>query len=151
MKRPMALAHEFVKAIPDKLEEHTLYVSVEYAMVTHMCCCGCGGEVVTPLSPTDWKLVYDGESISLYPSIGNWSFECRSHYWIDGSEVKWAKQWSKSRIETTRARDRRTKERHYAKSRMVSRHERNPERDEARNSFWSWISKLRLGSRSRPN
>jgi hypothetical protein len=79
MKQPIVLDTEFVASIPDRLAEHTLYVSMEYATVAHQCCCGCGLEVVTPLSPTDWKLTYDGVSVSLHPSIGNWSFPCRSH------------------------------------------------------------------------
>ena len=113
MKRPMVLAHEFVKAIPNGLNERTLYVSLDYATVVHKCCCGCGREVVTPLTPTDWALTYDGVSISLNPSIGNWSFKCRSHYWISKSTVRWARQWSSSRIAAGRARDRRLKERYY--------------------------------------
>ena len=38
--------------------------------------------MVTPLKPTDWKLTFDGKTITLYPSIRNWNFACRSHYWI---------------------------------------------------------------------
>ena len=38
MKRPMVLAHEFVNAIPNELEERTLYVSMDYATVAHKCC-----------------------------------------------------------------------------------------------------------------
>ena len=59
MKQPTVLAFEFVQAIPEKLEDGTLYVSMDYATVVHKCCCGCGREVVTPLSPTDWKLTFD--------------------------------------------------------------------------------------------
>ncbi len=80
--------------IPEILKERTIYISVTYATAAHKCCCGCGKEVVTPLSPTDWKLIFDGESVSLHPSIGNWSFACRSHYWITRNAVKWAEQWS---------------------------------------------------------
>ena len=83
MKPPLVLAHKFVKIVPEELDEHTIYVSTDYTTVVHLCCCGCGREVVTPLSPTDWTLIYDGVSVSLSPSIGNWSFECQSHYWID--------------------------------------------------------------------
>ena len=82
MKRELILRHEFVEFIPDKLADGVVYVSIPYATVAHKCCCGCGMEVVTPLSPTDWELIFDGESISLDPSIGNWSFDCKSHYWI---------------------------------------------------------------------
>jgi len=99
------LRHEFVKTIPDDLAEGTVYVSIEYATVVHKCLCGCGHEVVTPLSPTDWKLTYDGESVTLHPSIGNWSFDCQSHYWIKGDRVIWAPRWTREEIEAGRACD----------------------------------------------
>ena len=143
MKRPVMLAHEFVKAIPDKLEERTLYVSVDYATVVHRCCCGCGREVVTPLTPTDWTLIYDGVSISLNPSIGNWGFECRSHYWIDKSKVRWARRWSRSRIDAGRARDRRLKGRYYGEDEMAILRVEGPVRKGAINRLWKWLSNLR--------
>jgi hypothetical protein len=68
-------------------------VSITYATVLHKCGCGCDNEVVTPLSPSDWQLTFNGEAISLFPSIGNWSFSCRSHYWIKNNEVVWVKDW----------------------------------------------------------
>ena len=102
----MVLGHKFVGSIPKRLKNRTLYISTSYNTVLHKCCCGCGEEVVTPISPTDWRLTYDGKSISLYPSIGNWSFDCRSHYWIRNSTVKWARKWSKKKIENKRKRDR---------------------------------------------
>jgi hypothetical protein len=86
---------------------------MEYATVVHKCCCGCGKEVVTPLSPTDWKLIFNGKTISLDPSIGNWGFECRSHYWIRNSRVRWAPRWSQGKIDAGRARDRFAKERYF--------------------------------------
>lgn len=94
----MKLSHEFVKTMPEKLEDGVVYISIEYATAIHKCCCGCGNEVVTPLSPTDWKLIYDGQTVSLYPSIGNWSFNCQSHYWITNDEVEWAPKWTRTQI-----------------------------------------------------
>ncbi len=91
------LCHKFIEFIPDTLEDDMLYVSLNYATVSHLCRCGCGREVVTPLSPTDWMLIFDGETISLHPSIGNWNFPCRSHYWIRNNRVEWARDWSKSK------------------------------------------------------
>ncbi len=99
------LRHEFVDYIPDQIEEGTLYVSIPYATAVHKCCCGCGNEVVTPFTPTDWRLTFDGESISLQPSIGNWSFPCKSHYWVRQNRVEWAPKWSRRQIETGRQRD----------------------------------------------
>lgn len=92
------MTHSFVEYIPQNLEDGVLYISTKYATAVHKCCCGCGSEVVTPLSPKDWYLVFDGRSVSLYPSIGNWSLACRSHYWIKNSEVVWARKWSDKEI-----------------------------------------------------
>ncbi|WP_318271273.1 hypothetical protein [Sphingobacterium cellulitidis] len=46
------LQHKFVEFMPEKVEEGVLYVSIEYCTAIHKCVCGCGHEVVTPLSPT---------------------------------------------------------------------------------------------------
>lgn len=109
MKKIATLNHEFVRAIPEKPKDGVLYVSMDYATAVHKCCCGCGREVVTPLSPTDWRLTYDGVAISLNPSIGNWSFPCKSHYWVVGNTIRWADQWSPERIQAGRVFDRHAK------------------------------------------
>lgn len=114
MRQEQLLRHRFVEFMPEMLEEQTLYVSMQYAMVMHKCCCGCGNDVVTPLSPIDWKLIFDGKSISLDPSIGNWGFACQSHYWIKDSMVIWTSQWSQEKITAGRAHDRVVKERYFA-------------------------------------
>lgn len=115
--RPIGtLRHEFVESIPSELKDGIVYVSVGFATAVHRCCCGCGNQVVTPLTPTDWILDFDGETISLDPSIGNWSFPCRSHYWIRRNQVRWAGQWSEKAIEGGRAHDRSTKRKYYEES-----------------------------------
>jgi hypothetical protein len=53
MRQEIVLKHEFVEFIPDELKEGTIYVSIRFATATHLCCCGCGSRVVTPLRPTD--------------------------------------------------------------------------------------------------
>jgi uncharacterized protein DUF6527 len=113
MQREITLKHEFVEYIPDDLKEGTVYVSIAFATVAHRCCCGCGNQVITPLSPTDWEITFDGKFISLYPSIGNWGFPCQSHYWIKRNRVKWAPRWSKKQIEAGRLNDRIVKERYF--------------------------------------
>ena len=85
--------HQFVELIPKQLEEATLYISIPYGTITHKCACGCGSEVVTPLNRNGWAVTYDGESISLYPSIGNWNLPCKSHYWIRESRIEWSTPW----------------------------------------------------------
>jgi Family of unknown function (DUF6527) len=69
MRHPR-LDHRFVDHVPEVIEPGVLYVSMKYATAAHQCCCGCGSEVITPFTPTDWSLTYDGDAISLNPSIG---------------------------------------------------------------------------------
>lgn len=83
------LTPKFVEFIPPVLKDGVLYVAMECGTVVHLCCCGCGRRVVTPLSPADWKLTFDGDGLTLHPSIGNWQYPCRSHYWIRNSTVVW--------------------------------------------------------------
>ena len=113
MTRTESLDHRFVEYVPDSLEEGVLYVSLRFATVLHLCCCGCGNEVVTPLDPTDWQMTFDGRSVSLMPSIGNWSFECQSHYWVTRNQVQWARQLSRREIRKVRVRDLIEKARQY--------------------------------------
>jgi len=107
------MQHRFLEFIPDQLEEGTLYISLEYCTAIHLCVCGCCNKVVTPISPTDWKITFDGKRVSLYPSIGNWNFECRSHYWIRHGMVEWADSWDQDQITKSRNYDIRVKERHF--------------------------------------
>ncbi len=108
-----AYTHKFVKAFPDKLDNGILYVSVEFGTAAHRCFCGCGIEVYTRFSPRDWSMKFNGEAVSISPSIGNWSFACQSHYILDGGRVHWADRWSRERIELGRLLDRERKDRHY--------------------------------------
>ncbi|MEI9956251.1 MAG: DUF6527 family protein [Ferruginibacter sp.] len=99
------------------MEEGVLYISVEYSSVIHKCVCGCGNKVVTPLSPTEWELTYDGKSVSLKPSIGNWNFECKSHYWIIKSKVNFARVWTDKEIEEGKKAEAKLKKNYYRKAR----------------------------------
>ena len=101
----MKLKHKFTKSIPSDIDDETLYISCDYKVAIHKCCCGCGNKVVTPFSPKDWYLKFDGETISLHPSIGNWSFPCQSHYWIKDSKVRLASKWTREQVEENRRRD----------------------------------------------
>jgi len=113
MKREIELAYEFVDHIPEVLRDQKLYISMTYATAVHKCCCGCEREVVTPLSPTGWRLTFDGKSVSLCPSIGSWSLPCQSHYFITNSRVVWAPRWTKEQIARGRAQEARAKERYF--------------------------------------
>jgi hypothetical protein len=101
----MILQHRFVEKIPETIDEGVLYISIPFEVAIHRCCCGCGNEVVTPFSPKQWHLTFDGESVTLYPSIGNWGLECRSHYYIRKNVVIWLKTYSKQDIEKVKKSD----------------------------------------------
>ena len=130
------IVFEFVEFIPETLNEDVLYISIPYATCAHLCFCGCRSEVNTPLSPTDWKLTFDGISVSLDPSIGNWSFKCKSHYWIENNEVLWATTWSNERINHGRNYDRIKKEKFYKKD------EFSDNQDVYRDKSTSWLKRL---------
>jgi len=109
----------FVEFMPKEIDEGVLYVSMEYSVAIHKCACGCGNKVPTPLSPTDWQLFFDGRTVSLEPSVGNWNFPCQSHYFIYRNDVDWAKPMSRQAIEGGRQRNRGAKTRYYASESTV--------------------------------
>ena len=83
-----------VERIPVQLEPGVLYVSREFETAAHLCCCGCGTKTVTPLGPGRWRLTSEGDKPTLYPSVGNTAFPCRSHYFIGHGQVRWAGELS---------------------------------------------------------
>src|SRR5208282_4281441 len=99
---------KFVKFIPEKLEDDVLYISINYATAIHKCACGCGEPVVTPIKPTGWTLTWNGETVTLNPSIGNWSLPCQSHYLIIKNKIIWVPKWSRSKVDASRAKDKTT-------------------------------------------
>lgn len=88
--RSTRIEHTFVEEIPEVVGPDVLYISLLYATAAHICPCGCGGEVFTPLSPTDWAMTFDGETVSLHPSISNRVCPRRSHYWIKRNRIEWS-------------------------------------------------------------
>lgn len=105
----MRLTHivpTFVTLFPEELEAGQLYVSDRFSIASHLCACGCGREVVTPLSPSQWVLTFDG-SVSMMPSIGNWLLPCQSHYVIDRGAIRWARSLTTDEIRLNRESDHR--------------------------------------------
>ena len=112
--RLKVIVPQFVEFVPDEVEEGILYISEVHGTAIHKCCCGCGEEVVTPITPADWLLRKQGHTVSLTPSIGNWNYACQSHYWIRRNRVEWAPRMSEEQIRRVQARDRLEKERYIA-------------------------------------
>lgn len=137
MKLPANVTHEFVELIPTEREEGKIYISIAYSTAVHSCLCGCGMKVVTPIKPNKWTLTYNGDSISLSPSVGNWSFTCRSHYWIRENMVLDAGLLSETSIEDGRTRDARLTEYYYTGvSRSAGSKPIIPEQPVRKRSFW---------------
>ena len=151
----MRLRHEFVDHIPDQLHDGVLYVSIRFGTVVHRCACGCGEEVVTPLGRAEWRLTYDGKTVSLAPSIGNWSFPCRSHYWIDEGNVRWARGFSGAEVALVRQKARTRRNGYYRTGRteVIGKErgkdtQRGPMDDEQRGSRRSIWERIRTFGRA---
>lgn len=132
MSRRREIRHEFVEYVPAELADGILYVSLEYGTASHLCCCGCGNKVVTPLSPTDWRMIFNGETVSLDPSIGNWSFACQSHYWIVRGTIRWTTKLSRERIEEGRNWDVASKDAYF----KAMQEQQNYDPSDRRESLW---------------
>ncbi len=135
MRRPISIKHDFVEFIPKERQEGVLYVSIPYATAVHNCFCGCGLKVVTPISPVSWQLTFDGETVTLSPSVGSWSFPCRSHYFIRRDTVIWAGNMSQDEIEWGRTQDREVRDRHFGTQAAAPAQVRKRKR-----GFWDWLT-----------
>lgn len=99
---PVRFRLQHVQYLPAVLEPRVLYVSEEFDIAMHLCACGCGSKVKTPLGPTEWSIEETAEGPTVRPSIGNWQQPCKSHYVIHRGEVVWSLKWSPERIEAGR-------------------------------------------------
>ncbi|PPC95172.1 MAG: hypothetical protein CTY35_09900 [Methylotenera sp.] len=134
MGQQQSVKHEYLEFIPEHLQTGTLYISLKYKTASHLCCCGCGYKVVTPLNAAKWTLTDHGKSVSLFPSVGNWSFPCKSHYWITHGQIKWAAKMSDKQIAHVRKMDRADAELHASTNEVVS--------NGLISQLWLWIRNL---------
>ena len=125
---------ERVHFMPKELRPGVLYVSEEFGTAAHLCACGCGVRVRTPLSVTEWSLKETDRGPTLYPSIGNWQQACQSHYWIRRGEIVWADKWTPEQITTGR---RGEEERRRAYYDALDR-----QRGGILRRFWRWVKGL---------
>lgn len=106
-------ALQCVEYVPRNLSPGILYVSEEYAVAVHLCACGCGNKVTTPLGPAEWTLSQRNGLPTLRPSVGNWQLPCRSHYLITEGQIQWAGQWSDTQIAAGRRAEQQRRQAYY--------------------------------------
>jgi hypothetical protein len=120
-----------VHHMPKHLEPGILYVSEEYGAVAHLCPCGCGSRIRTPLGPTGWALEVTPFGPTLYPSIGNWQQACQSHYWIYQGEIIWADKWTPAQIAAGRRREEGRRRAYYGKVGIIQK-------------IWRWLRNIAM-------
>lgn len=117
--------------MPKELEPGVLYVSEEFGAAAHLCPCGCGAKIRTPLGPTDFTFEETDSGPTLNPSVGNWQQACQSHYWIWCGEIKWADKWTPEQIASGR--------RHEEDRRRAYYDALERQRSGVLRRFWCWI------------
>ncbi len=122
-----------VEFIPKALEPGVLYVADEFDVAAHLCACGCGTKVTTPLGPAEWSVSEKNCLPTLDPSVGNWQLPCRSHYFIIAGKTRWAAQWSEAQIKAGRRAEETRRATYYA-SRAAER--------PLWARFWKWLRGL---------
>lgn len=120
-----------VEFVPKELKPGILYVAEEFGAAVHLCACGCGEKVSTPLRPTEWTLKESDAGPTLDPSVGNWQLPCRSHYWIREGKVVWSGQWTAAQVASGRRAEEERRCAYYAA--------RAPKRVGLLQRLWQWI------------
>ena len=75
---------QYSERIPETetMLEGVIYISEVYDTASHLCLCGCKNLTVTPLGSEHWTLLNKEDKLTMFPSIGNYNFPCKSHYII---------------------------------------------------------------------
>ncbi len=102
-----------VEYMPKQLEPGILYVSEQFSTAAHLCACGCGEKIRTPLGPTEWSVKETPGGPSVWPSVGNWQKPCQSHYVIQNGKIIWYDQWSAAQIAAGRRGEQERRKAHY--------------------------------------
>lgn len=125
-----------VEFIPKVLESEILYVSERFKVAAHLCPCGCGTKIVTPLGACEWSFSVKRRRPTLDPSIGNWQIPCRSHYWIRNGRIEWSHAWTEEEVQTGRNKEQARRELYYQ--------EKNSQKPSVWKRLKKWISKIGL-------
>jgi len=131
----MRLELKRVQYMPKVLEPGVLYFAEDYGAAAHLCACGCGTKIRTPIGPTEWHLKDGPSGVSLRPSIGNWQRPCKSHYLITDGGIRWAGQWTDQEIAAGRALEAERRAEYYA-TKQADKRKRGIVR-----RLWGWLSR----------
>lgn len=124
-----------VDSMPRELEPNILYYSERFGTASHLCACGCGAKIRTPIDVNEWSIVKTEQGPTLHPSVGNWQKECKSHYYIRKGKIVWCGAWTEKQIQEGRYREQQARIDHY--NRMYSK-------QSVLYKIWLWI-KDKLG------
>jgi len=130
----MKIELQRVHYMPKELEPGVLYVSEEFGAAAHLCACGCGSKIRTPLGPTEWALEETDSGPTLRPSVGNWQQACQSHYWIYRGEIVWFDKWTPEQIAAGRRGEEERRRTYYD---ALDR-----QRSGTLQRFWRWVRSL---------
>ncbi len=127
----MRFSLQRVHYMPKELKPGVLYVSEEFGIALHLCACGCGAKIRTPLGPTEWSVEETRTGPTLRPSVGNWQQSCQSHYLITRGNVTWASQWTTEQIANGRRREEERRQAYYK--------DLDQKREGITKRFWRWL------------
>ncbi len=130
----MKIKLQRVHYMPKQLAPGILYVSEQFCTAAHLCVCGCGSKIRTPLGPTEWEFKNTRGGPSLYPSIGNWQQACKSHYWIYRGNIIWSDTWTSEQIADGRRNEEARRRAYFENT--------DQKIDEVEQNIWSWLKKL---------
>lgn len=135
----MRIELQRVKYMPKELAPGILYVSEEFGAAAHLCACGCGSKIRTPLGPTDWSFQEAVDGVTLRPSVGNWQQPCRSHYSIRRGEIVWEDEWTPEEVEAGRQAEQERSRTYYEA--LEDEAHREPRRGLLQR-LWRWVKRL---------
>lgn len=116
--------------MPKELQPGILYFAEEYGAAAHLCACGCGSKIRTPIDDAEWSLEEGEGGPTLYPSVGNWQKPCRSHYLIENGKVIWCRDWTDNEIKEGRR---------LEQKKRVAYLEKKQRRKQKSRSLWAWL------------
>lgn len=130
----MKIRLQRVHYMPKELRPGVLYVSEEFGAAAHLCACGCGSKIRTPLGQTEWTIEETDSGPTLHPSVGNWQQACQSHYWIYRGDVMWSNKWTPEQIAAGRLGEETRRRAYY--------HNLDRQRGETLQRFLRWVKSM---------